>query len=127
MKQLTWEEALQNPSFTKGQIEIHEQDKFYRGPIKEIQTRDGNILFHLIWCAEYNVRTGKWKAHKHKTVAIINKSQTVIRTGQRGRFILQSHDIITAIVSTENGNIKHTEVEGLDLNDLPRSGVVEMN
>jgi hypothetical protein len=128
MNYITWEEALKNPSFANGEIEVQETDKIYRGPIKEIRTKGDDVYFHLLWCGHYDMSTDKWSAAEHETAVIFKKSITTVTPSPDGRFLLQNPEIIIGIIFPEGGNrLNPDEVEGLDLDDLSGPQVVDVD
>ncbi len=131
MKELDWHAIRQLPGLVKGQIEVHEEDKIYRGEIKEVFRGQGHhIYFDLLWCAHYDLKANKWIASgRHTAVIFENDFPLIIDRQGAGRQIIITGErgCIFALIFLEGSEtLLASEVEGLDLNNLPQMEVVEL-
>jgi len=119
------EQAIRDRSFIGGEIEVQEQGRIYRGPIKAIEITGKSVYFYLLWCAHRDFATEKWIVVKNETGAVLNKSITTLTCETDGRLTLYGPDIITGNIFPKDGNkLDPAEVEGLDLNNLPKPVIV---
>ena len=72
---MKWEDVLKRNDIVGGDLEAHEDGNIYRGPIKNIELKNGMVDIQLDWCAMMpksgNPNLGQWKAH-HITIASVD-------------------------------------------------------
>ena len=94
VKNTTWESVLHNPRLMEGEIEVRCQGgTTYRGPIKKVDSAGGDVVFHFLWCAEYNIRTDEWTAVERDFIAVFNKITTSVKVVVASGKIILLNDV----------------------------------
>lgn len=80
---MKWQDALKRTDIVGGELETQEGDGYiYRGPIKSIELKDGEVSIELEWCAKkildvrHNSDFERWRAHNVVSFSITAETTT---------------------------------------------------
>ncbi len=71
---MTWDDVLKRDDIVGGDLETHEDEDIYRGPIESIELKDGIVYFDGPWAAK--LIDGKWKKWPSFTTCFVRVEST---------------------------------------------------
>ncbi|HRY31263.1 MAG TPA: hypothetical protein P5328_02650 [Candidatus Paceibacterota bacterium] len=137
--EITWEEiarifngkrlsSVKGVHKPRGVVEIEQAVASFCGPIRKITIDRGEVCFDLIWCARRASCTSRWQATKTRDAIVLNASLAKVTAPLEGYILIESPEIRAGWIFLGAGEedwLKPEEVDGLDLNNLPKPEVTE--